>query len=145
MQASLLFVTSRSIPTYQASSSNGRIVLTSENEKNKRILFVDDDLSILELYEAIFARLPYEIICHSDPLEAVRFLKNEKVDVIISDFSMPKLNGLGLLETIRKKKYHLGCFILVSGKIVDPAEGLTEIFSKPIPFTKLINFIKENA
>lgn len=62
------------------------------------VLIVDDEEMVITSVKA-FLSLETEYMIHgfSDPEEAVRYLETHPVDVIVSDYLMPKLNGIQLL------------------------------------------------
>jgi DNA-binding NtrC family response regulator len=62
------------------------------------VLIVDDEEMVITSVKA-FLSLETEYTIHgfSDPEEAVRYLETHPVDVIVSDYLMPKLNGIQLL------------------------------------------------
>ena len=60
-----------------------------------RILAVDDDALVLGALESLFAlETEYAVSVHSDPKDAITELERNSVDLIISDFLMPKMNGI---------------------------------------------------
>jgi putative nucleotidyltransferase with HDIG domain len=65
-----------------------------------RILVVDDDVRILAALSRIFQSEGYEVITHSDPVQAAR---EEGFQVVLTDFMMPYLNGIELLAALREK------------------------------------------
>ena len=71
------------------------------NEKWK-ILFVDDEENVLNSLKRLLRNEGYEIHAFSNPLEALEFLKKERVHLIVSDQRMPNMNGAELLEKIKK-------------------------------------------
>ena len=71
------------------------------NEKWK-ILFVDDEESILNSLKRLLRNEGYEIYTFFNPLEALEFLKKERVHLIISDQRMPLMSGAQLLEKVRR-------------------------------------------
>ncbi len=69
--------------------------------EDKKILIVDDDLTLREMYEE---RLKYDgfvVIGASDGEEAVQKIKQEMPDLILLDVMMPKMNGIDVLRAIR--------------------------------------------
>ncbi|MBN1210325.1 MAG: HD domain-containing protein [Myxococcaceae bacterium] len=65
-----------------------------------RILVVDDDVRILAALSRILQTEGYEVITHSDPVQAAR---EEGFQVVLTDFMMPYLNGIDLLAALREK------------------------------------------
>ena len=67
---------------------------------SERFLIVDDDPTITEALGKIVGALGYEVILHSDPIEAV---KETDFDVVLTDFMMPGLSGVELLRSLRNR------------------------------------------
>ena len=67
---------------------------------SERFLIVDDDPTITEALAKIIGALGYEVILHSDPIEAV---KETDFDVVLTDFMMPGLSGVELLRSLRQR------------------------------------------
>ena len=68
-----------------------------------RILAVDDDALVLGALESLFAlETEYAVSVHSDPKDAITELERNSVDLIISDFLMPKMNGIDFLAVARR-------------------------------------------
>lgn len=67
-----------------------------------RILIVDDSSTIIEMLEATLYDEGYETLAAQDGFQALEALKENKVDLILLDYVMPKMTGLqlcGLLKT----------------------------------------------
>ncbi|MBT3979974.1 MAG: response regulator [Bacteriovoracaceae bacterium] len=77
------------------------------------IMIVDDEAPMLKLLNAILSER-FEIHAFSDPQEAFLNIDKIKPLVILSDFNMPKWNGLTLLKNI-KEKYPKMNFIILTG------------------------------
>lgn len=70
---------------------------------NNKIIFVDDDKSMLELYGDIFENRDYKIFTESNPLKAIKKIENERIQVMFFDLKMPEMSGLDLCRKIREK------------------------------------------
>jgi len=69
---------------------------------NIKILVVDDFKTMRKIIKNILTQLGFKNIIEADDgTTALELLKKQKVDLIISDWNMPKMNGLELLKTIR--------------------------------------------
>ena len=66
-----------------------------------KILLVEDDNNLREIYEARFQAEGYEIVSAHDGEEALVVAKAEKPDLIISDVMMPKISGFEMLDILR--------------------------------------------
>ncbi|MBX7219122.1 MAG: response regulator [Blastocatellia bacterium] len=67
----------------------------------KKILVVDDDDAIRELFDGLLTEAGYEVALAEDGLAAVAYLKKEVPDLVILDVMMPVINGPRLMELIR--------------------------------------------
>jgi CheY-like chemotaxis protein len=67
---------------------------------NKRILVIDDDLYLRELYEEILKNAGYEIDTAIDGQEGIEKIKQDGYDLVLLDMMMPKIDGLGVLTQL---------------------------------------------
>ncbi len=68
-----------------------------------RILAVDDDSLVLGALKSLFTlETEYTVSVHTDPKKAVSELERNSVDLIISDFLMPTMNGIDFLAVARR-------------------------------------------
>lgn len=67
-----------------------------------RLLIADDDEAIRELLREFFQGLGYEMATAANGSEALTMISQHDFDCIISDHIMPDMNGIELLEQIRK-------------------------------------------
>ena len=65
------------------------------------ILVVDDEPYMTEMLQSFFEMNNYICYTASDGLEALEILKNEKIDIVITDMKMPKMDGLDLLKEVK--------------------------------------------
>lgn len=68
----------------------------------KKVVIVEDDEHISKVYEIKLARENIESIVAHDGEEAVAIITAEKPDLIILDLMIPKKDGFGVLEEIKK-------------------------------------------
>jgi two-component system chemotaxis sensor kinase CheA len=66
------------------------------------ILVVDDSLTTRTLEKSILEAHGYRVQVAVDGLDALEKLRAEKVDLVISDIQMPRLDGFGLLQALKK-------------------------------------------
>ncbi len=81
-------------------------------------LVVDDQMTIRQLVRQGLGQLGFgEVRDAPDGEDALRMLVASSVDLVISDFNMPKLDGLGLLRAIRAHPPIAGtAFIMLTGR-----------------------------
>jgi two-component system, NtrC family, response regulator AtoC len=94
-------------------------------ENQKIILAVDDEPSMLRLLEISLKQAGYKPVLARDGKEALHIVKNQTIDLVISDLHMPSMNGLDLLKNIRLDNESLP-FIMVTaqGEIKTAVEAM---------------------
>lgn len=71
-------------------------------DTNMKVLVVDDFATMRRIVKNILTQLGYKNIVEADDgTTAVDVLKSEKIDLIVSDWNMPKMTGLDLLKHVR--------------------------------------------
>lgn len=79
-----------------------------------RILFVDDETSILDGLRRLLRPLrdEWEVFTANGGQEALALLEREPLDVIVTDMRMPEIDGVQLLEAVRKQHPHMVRIVL---------------------------------
>jgi CheY-like chemotaxis protein len=121
----------------------------------KKILFADDS-SIMRLYARMSTRCLHEISLTEalDGLDALEKIGKEMFDLIITDINMPRMDGLQLIQHVRRMGLRIPIIILTTlGEERDVARGMNlganDYVTKPISANKLThiisNFMKVQA
>ena len=79
-----------------------------------RILVVDDDPQLRLLLVDTLQTIGYEALGAGDGVEALKVMAREKIDLVVSDISMPRIDGFQLASELRKK-YPLVRILLITG------------------------------
>lgn len=66
-----------------------------------KVLIADDEMHILRAAEFKLKRSGFEVTCVEDGQEAWEAIQEERPDILITDFHMPRMDGLALCRTIR--------------------------------------------
>lgn len=103
------------------------------------ILLVDDDAMVLEATAAILSDVGHRVVERADGLAALDYLVAEgPVDLLITDITMPRLDGLSLAEAVRKRWPALPV-LLVSGR--PQPSGTAAFIAKPFAFDTLVKAV----
>ena len=70
--------------------------------KNKKILIIEDDLFVRELYENIFRKKGYDVVSAADGEEGLNKALTEKADIILLDIMLPVKSGIEVLKSLKK-------------------------------------------
>jgi excisionase family DNA binding protein len=111
----------------------------------RKLLLVDDDPTALRLYETELKRwdLPLQVLKAGNGFEALIRIGEARPDLLISDLSMPGVDGLRMIRTLRADPaYGNMAIIVISGleRETVRAMGLPEdipVLSRPVPFAEL--------
>ena len=69
----------------------------------QKILVVEDDFDIQELLQNFLQEAGYEVAVANDGVEALSLFAGERYDLIVLDIMLPKIDGYGVCELIRKQ------------------------------------------
>jgi len=111
----------------------------------RRVLVVDDDPLMLRLYELEMENwgLDLDLIKANNGFEALIRIGEQRPDLLVSDLSMPGMDGFRMIRTLREDSGTAGMqMIVVSGldRTTIKAMGLPSdipVFPKPVPFGEL--------
>jgi DNA-binding response OmpR family regulator len=68
---------------------------------DKKILLVEDDFSIRELYQRVLADTHYNVITADDGVEGLKAVNENNPDLILLDIMMPRMNGIDVLKELK--------------------------------------------
>jgi DNA-binding response OmpR family regulator len=74
----------------------------STNKNNKRIMIIDDDKDITDLFSIFLEYNGYIVNAYTNPVEAFNNFRKNSHDLIILDLKMPKIDGMILYHKIKK-------------------------------------------
>ena len=103
----------------------------------ERILVVDDEPNMLRLLKTILMdKTGYEVTTTNNPLEVSKLLQGDRYHVVISDLKMPLVDGMDLIEIIRKIDQTLPIIIITAYGTIETAEeavqkGAYDFITKP--------------
>jgi DNA-binding response OmpR family regulator len=112
-----------------------------------RILVVEDDPEMLALVQEMLREDGYEALGSPDTLSALMHLMGEGADVLVTDWKMPALSGLHLLESARRCLPDLPVILITA--FADPAlerqaraGGASSILAKPFRHGELLHHVR---
>ena len=70
-----------------------------------RIVIVEDDPMISEIYNRKFTELGFEVLLAENGKQALETIKLKEVDIVLSDLIMPEMGGLELTKILRGGEY----------------------------------------
>lgn len=111
-----------------------------------RILIAECEVELQNLMSEIFRGKGFEVLIAQDGQEALDLYNNYFPQVILSEYFMPKLNGLDILKSVKSRKVQ-PLFILMSSMPASARKGFRDplidlYLEKPFNTSSLIEFIE---
>lgn len=112
------------------------------------VLLAEDDPALRRYLEVVLQRAGYRVASAADGLEAMKFLLNASVDVVVTDAVMPNFDGYELCKFMRSSK-HLSQLPIILLSALDPRNAVHEseqadvFLAKPVSPEELLNCIVE--
>jgi len=103
----------------------------------ERLLVVDDEPNMLRLLKTILMdKTGYEVVTTNNPLEVSKLLQDENFDLVITDLKMPLVDGIDLIDIIKKIDPGLPIIIITAYGTIETAEeaiqkGAYDFITKP--------------
>jgi CheY-like chemotaxis protein len=116
---------------------------------SKTILVVDDEVDLCEILQFDLEDAGYRVRTANRAAEALEILRQQPIDLIVSDIRMPGGDGVYLLSEVRKKHFEQPPVIFVSGFAdVTIAEayhkGVVAFIAKPLSLETLLDVVQCN-
>lgn len=112
----------------------------------KKILLVDDETEILEICRDYLKASGYDVVTAKNGVQGLAFAKHEKPDLIITDLSMPEMDGLDLCRNIRKESnvpiIMLTARVEETDKLIGLEIGADDYITKPFSPRELVARVK---
>ena len=107
-----------------------------ETRPDTKVLVVDDELDIRDACERILTRIGFQVLKASRGEEGLALLTKEKVDIVLLDLKMPGIDGMEVLEHIRKMDKVILVIVITGYATVETATeamklGAYDFISKP--------------
>jgi len=114
----------------------------------ERILVVDDEPNMLRLLKTILmGKTGYQVATTNNPLEVGKLLQEESYDLVITDLKMPLVDGMDLIDIIKKVDVNLPIIIITAYGTTETSEeavhrGAYDFITKPFRKETILITIK---
>lgn len=109
----------------------------------KKILVIDDEPEILKFVEKALVKNGYYVKTTSNPFEVFELLKEQVFDVLITDLKMPDIDGIQILEMVKKNHIQIEVIVVTANATLDTAveclrKGAHDYLIKPFEILELL-------
>ncbi|OQP59904.1 hypothetical protein A3860_35935 [Niastella vici] len=115
---------------------------------NKTVLIVDDSDFVVQMIRFTLEQEGYTTLAGIDGQDALKHFDGQHIDLVITDLNMPKLDGLGLINSIRLHAayQHIPIVLFDSNNAHDAdylkRSGATALLSKDAVGDQLVSTVK---
>jgi two-component system alkaline phosphatase synthesis response regulator PhoP len=116
----------------------------------KKVLVVDDEIHIVHVVAIKLRNNGYEVVTAQNGAEAFKLACEEKPDVIVTDFQMPVMTGLEMIEALRQRTDMADVPVIMltaRGFAVDECQKqqlhISECLSKPFSPKELLRTVED--
>ena len=112
------------------------------------VLIVDDEKNYTHIMNAVLSEEGFETVTANSGADALEVLANSDVDLVLTDMKMPKMDGIALLEEIKKKDPELPVIMMTAHGTVEKAveamqKGAYHYLLKPFDNDQLVIYTKK--
>jgi len=127
-------------------SSSERMVDTVVTTPAVRALVIDDDRYVLSLLCDLLGSWGYDVDGVGSPAEGLRRFEARPYDIVVTDLTMPGINGIEVVTQVRKHSDTVGVIVLTAatGDLDDARERLRfTLLRKPLEIETLRRAVRE--
>ena len=74
-----------------------------EIDNRKRILIIDDDPDINNLFKIYLEHDGFQADAYTNPIDALYYFKKDEYDLILLDLKMPQIDGISMFQALKNK------------------------------------------
>ena len=121
----------------------------NQNQINRSILLVDDELDIVNLFTELLKGKKYDVFGFTNPLKALEDYKEnyDQYGMVISDIQMPKMNGFDLVKNVKMINRNISIILMSAYDDIDYSQlhnlTINEVIHKPIKIMELLSIVEK--
>jgi EAL domain-containing protein (putative c-di-GMP-specific phosphodiesterase class I) len=128
--------------------SSGEEALENENATLGSVLVVDDEADLIAAYVRALTAAGFTVDKANNGKSAIERIAGTRFDAIVSDLSMPELDGIGLLRAVREMDWDVPVVLVTGGASLETAlqaveYGALRYLQKPINMHELVRVVSQ--
>lgn len=136
------------VPEKNSTSELENVIPQAEVSAPVRVLLAEDDRALRRFLEVVLERAGYKVIPAGDGLEAMKLALSTRIDIVVTDATMPNLSGHEFCRFLRNSQTlaHLPVILLSAQERKDPNENLEQVdafLAKPVSGEDLVACIEK--
>lgn len=118
--------------------------------KTHEVLIVDDEKNLLDLLSRVLKDEGYEIYKASNGKEALDIIQVRPIDIVLTDLKMPEMDGMTLIDTIKKLDSTIEVIVMTAFATVETAiealkHGARDYIRKPFDLDEVVDAVKKTS
>lgn len=114
----------------------------------KNILFVDDDITSLDIMAILFEKKGFNVSRSADGKQAIRTATAEQPDIVVVDLMMPEVDGVEAVERMREAGYDKPVIAFTASNDIELHRraldaGCSKVITKPCKAQNLVESVNE--
>ena len=110
--------------------------MSKKGNKLANILIIDDEKEICLYLEELLTENDFVVLTAENGIKGLEIIKNEKVDVVLADIVMPKIDGIALTRSIKEMNQDIPVILMTAYSSIEYAvesmkAGAADFISKP--------------
>jgi len=113
-----------------------------------KVMWVDDEIEILEAHKRFLEMKGYSLVTFTNGFDAVEYLQQSQIDLLLIDESMPGMSGLETVARVKKIHTHLPIVLVTKNEtesLMDEAIGsqISDYLIKPVNPNQVLLALKK--
>lgn len=122
--------------------------MEKEQPYSSQIMIIDDDKYVRESLSTFFGKGPMRVLIFKSASEGLNALKYQEIDVVVSDYFLPDMDGLSFLKQVAIEKPGIPRVLMATITNDEMAlgiarAGIDKFIEKPLSIDSLETIIKE--
>jgi len=115
----------------------------------KKVIVAEDELTNSILLKRLLTKAGYSVVVAHNGLEALNLLEREPFDALLTDWMMPQLDGIELIQRVRERINPIPLIIMITALVSEGAKnyalesGADDYIAKPIDVDDLLTRLKD--
>lgn len=136
------------ISVFKYKTISDRQVMKKEHAKSFQIMIIDNDRYVRESLSTFFSNGPLRILIFKSASEGLNSLKYQDIDIVISDYFLPDMDGLAFLKQVARQKPGIARILMATivsdelRKEVSVA-GIDALLEKPLSVASIDHIVCE--
>ena len=118
--------------------------------KKLSVLIAEDERNLAHLLERVLTKEGYELFLAYDGHEALEIIKTTKIDIVLTDIKMPKVEGMTLLKQIKEMDMAIEVIVMTAFATIDTAinalkMGARDYIRKPFDIEEIVDSVHKTS